>query len=452
MDDEPTDRVSSPTVREGASRIEVAVADDFQRYESAAGWVPPDPYKKQREKIRKQQAELDRTDTMLVTRPASDWHLPVRDRKAYSEELFGPLWRVGEVALLFGQRGVGKSILAVQIAESIARGRPILPVPKGKSRRHAEKVLYVDMQRSGAQWSERHTQPSLIPGKLPTRYQFAKNFDRAGIDWTNVDLDAYKRDPVKYALRSIFNKIEEARAKVVIIDDILLGGATVLGRKGIARTMQTLKMWAATEGLSILVLAQGQYHQRKRVGSSASSPPYESGAPAGASPRGVDVGGVRLRPGGGSLFSSADSIFSIQPSAFGPQYRYIKHLASVSTPPANEVLALQLRGANSPSVSGILDRASCIVHPASETHRELCIGVPPPSSLISNFRYQIPPAAFMYLGSSAEEQHLFDYAAEALHAQRAEERQLKRLRRRRSKEILVDGILDGSYVRYLKGE
>src|SRR6187401_2800167 len=103
----------------------------------------PDPYTKQREKIRREQAELDRTDTMLLTRPANEWHLPVRDRKAYSEELFGPLWRVGEVALLSGPRGVGKSILAVQIAESIARGRPVLPMPRGKSPRRGEKVLYV---------------------------------------------------------------------------------------------------------------------------------------------------------------------------------------------------------------------------------------------------------------------------------------------------------------------
>ena len=213
-----------------------------------------DPYKKQRKKAETEIAELDRTDTMLLTRPASDWHLSLRDRKAYSEELFGLLWRVGEVALLFGPRGAGKSILAVQIAESIARGRPLLGTrtllsatnakrSKG-SRRRGEKVLYVDMQRSEAQWTERYTFASPVPGKLPMRYRFAKNFDRAGIDWTNVDLDAYKRDPVEYALHSIFNKIEESRAKVVIIDDILLGGATALGRKGIARTMQTLKLWS----------------------------------------------------------------------------------------------------------------------------------------------------------------------------------------------------------------
>src|SRR5688572_9430234 len=288
----------------------------------------PDPFRKQRERARAEAAELDRTDTMLLTRQASDWHLPVRDRKAYSEELFGPLWRVGEVALLFGPRGVGKSILAVQIAESIARGRPVLPIPKSKSRRRGEKVLYVDMQRSEAQWAERYTLPSPVPGRLRRRFRFAKNFDRAGIDWTNVDLEAYNRDPVKYVLRSIFHNIEDSRTKVVIIDDIQLGGANALGRKGILRTMQTLKMWAATEGLSILVLSsssppyKGGVRLQPGGGSFAGSPPYKGGVDA-------------LRGRGGSLFALADTVFALAPSTFGSQYRYIKHLTA---PLASEVL------------------------------------------------------------------------------------------------------------------
>jgi hypothetical protein len=71
------------------------------------------------------------------------------------------------------------------------------------------------------------------------------------------------------------------------------------------------------------------------------------------------------------------------------------------------------------------------------------------NSPLSTINYQLPPR---YLGSSAENDHLRDYAAEAIAAQRAEERQLKRLWKRSSKEILVDGLIDGSYQKYLKGE
>ena len=40
--------------------------------------------------------------------------------------LFDSFWQPAELALLFGHPGVGKSLLAVQIAEAIARGNRIL--------------------------------------------------------------------------------------------------------------------------------------------------------------------------------------------------------------------------------------------------------------------------------------------------------------------------------------
>ena len=355
----------------------------------------PDPYKKQRERARAESAELDRTDTMLLTRPASDWHLPVRDRKAYSEELFGPLWRVGEVALLFGPRGVGKSVLAVQIAESIARGRPVPPIPKSKSRRRGEKVLYVDMQRSEAQWTERYTFASPVPGRLRRRYRFSKNFDRAGIDWTNVDLEAYNRDPVKYALRSIFHNIEDSRAKVVIIDDIQLGGANALGRKGILRTMQTLKMWAATEGLSILVLAS--------AGSPRVSSPHVS--------KGSSSPHSALRIPHSAFLSLADTVFALAPSTFGPQYRYIKPLRSP-------------------------------VHPSSfDIHHSHDV-------LTFQLNSEGPFLALRFLGPSNESDHLRDYAAEARDCLVSDSERKKQLRKA-ARESAVDMLMSKEYWRYL---
>ena len=41
------------------------------------------------------------------------------------EKLFDEFWREGELTLLFGAGGLGKSVLAMQIAEAIARGRAI---------------------------------------------------------------------------------------------------------------------------------------------------------------------------------------------------------------------------------------------------------------------------------------------------------------------------------------
>ena len=46
-------------------------------------------------------------------------------QKPIPKELFGELWHQGELCVLFADTGIGKSILAVQIGQSIASGEPI---------------------------------------------------------------------------------------------------------------------------------------------------------------------------------------------------------------------------------------------------------------------------------------------------------------------------------------
>ncbi len=384
--------------------------EDLGRYGSAAGWEPKDPWKKQRDKARKEQEkELGPFDSMLAMRPASQW-ITRACREKPPAELYGPLWREGEVAVLFGDHGAGKSILAVQLAECIATGRnatvmerALLSVPpevaggvfgngiqSPKSKIQNRKVLYVDFQRTEAQWTERYSAPSPIPGKLPVKCQF--KFQRAGINWTNVDLDAYGRDPVKFALHSIFHKIEDSGAKVVIIDDILLGGANALGRKGVLRTMQTLKMWAATEGISILVL------------SSSSSP----------------AANRRLSSPVSRLLSScvlADSVFSIAPSTFGPDYRYVK------------------------SVRSPIHHSSFDIHHSPDVLSYQLNSTSPVSGLAS--------PVFHYLGPSTESDHLRDYAAEAVRTASGSDRVNKRRLRRLARESAVEMLMSKEYWRYL---
>ena len=121
------------------------MADDIRlgNYESAAGWQPRDPYKKQREKARRELKDLvPQLDTMLESRPASQWaESSSPDRVRWSDELFGTFWRRGELAILFGEHGMGKSLLAVQIAEQVARGIPCSPPYEGGVRPKGGVVL-----------------------------------------------------------------------------------------------------------------------------------------------------------------------------------------------------------------------------------------------------------------------------------------------------------------------
>ncbi|MBK8303601.1 MAG: hypothetical protein IPK98_09465 [Chloracidobacterium sp.] len=62
-----------------------------------------------------------------------------------------------------------------------------------------------------------------------------------------------------------------------------------------------------------------------------------------------------------------------------------------------------------------------------------------------------PFLGFEYLGPASESDLTRDYAAEQRAAEAQERSRIRKLQRS-SKEILVNGVLDGSYARYLKGE
>src|SRR4051794_7053392 len=75
--------------------------------------------------------------------------------------VFDAFWQPAELALLFGSRGVGKSLLAVQIAEAIARGTRILG--EGDSEIPPQRVLYVDLVMSGLQFASRYEPYEFAP-------------------------------------------------------------------------------------------------------------------------------------------------------------------------------------------------------------------------------------------------------------------------------------------------
>lgn len=89
-------------------------------------------------------------------------------KREAAEMLFDEFWRQGEIALLFGEAGVGNSLIAVQAANAIAGGRPFggLRMPT-KGRR----VLYVDLVLSDAQFRYRYAH-----GPKRGRMTFSRNF------------------------------------------------------------------------------------------------------------------------------------------------------------------------------------------------------------------------------------------------------------------------------------
>lgn len=152
-----------------------------------------------------------------------------RERKP-PEALFDAFWRTGELALLFGEPGAGKSVLAVQIADSLARGTRLLSPDAPLKKRI--KTLYIDLVLSEKQFRERYS-----------GYKFAG--------------DLYRETPLEGGDLFEFVAAMVARYgfKAVIIDDLSLVSRTADGTQEALALMHALRQMAVEMSVSILVLA-----------------------------------------------------------------------------------------------------------------------------------------------------------------------------------------------------
>jgi len=146
--------------------------------------------------------------------------------------LFDEFWREGELCLFFGAAGTGKSVLAVQIADALARGRGLdgFQMPRGR-----RKVLYVDLNLSDTQFQMRCS-----------RYKFSENLYR--------DRPASTDDLCEW----LGNMIAENGFQAVIIDDISAVKRTHDGTRETLALMRQLRRIKEKLDVSILVIADAE--------------------------------------------------------------------------------------------------------------------------------------------------------------------------------------------------
>lgn len=159
------------------------------------------------------------------------------------EALFDGFWREGELALLFGEAGTGKSLLAVQLAESLARGRAIGGFCMPAKRR---KTLYVDMKLSHGQFGMRYM------GDTEKGYKFSDNL-------------YHDCPPSSDGLAKWLRKmVAENGFRVVVIDDLSAVRQTCDGTRETLPLMRELRRIKEELGVSILVIS-GSRAPRKGV-------------------------------------------------------------------------------------------------------------------------------------------------------------------------------------------
>ena len=158
-------------------------------------------------------------------------------------QLFGNFWYEGEVCILFSSTGRGKSILAVQIADSISRGKSIFNFENSLE---PTRIAYLDIELYGKLVEHRYSD------NFSHHYQFSENFFRLDINPSAIDENTSLADQV---LIDIVRISKEHSIKIFIIDNITALITDFEKSRNAVKLMKQLYNLKKDRGLSFLVLA-----------------------------------------------------------------------------------------------------------------------------------------------------------------------------------------------------
>lgn len=220
---------------------------------------------------------------LFVVRTANQCIEEAKSREI-PNQLFKEFWFENELCILFADSNVGKSILAVQIANEISQQQP---------------VLYFDFELNDKQFENRYSE------NYSNHYIFPANFFRAEID-PDDDFEGFASFE-DYLIFSLEQTVKESTFKILIIDNITYLKNETDKAKNALPLMIHLKKLKEKYGLSILVLA----HTPKR---DLSKPLTQN-----------DLGGSKM------IMNFCDSAFAIGASQKDSSIRYLKQIKERNT-------------------------------------------------------------------------------------------------------------------------
>lgn len=232
---------------------------------------------------------------LFKVRTANKWIEQAKTRPI-PKMLFGELWFENELCILFADTNLGKSILAVQIGNSISKGNYISGF---KLEAQKQSILYFDFELSDKQFENRYSID------FEQHYNFDNDFIRVEI---NPDADIPEKETFESFLNtSLERSIIETGSKILIIDNLTYLKSETEKSKDALPLMKHLKALKSKYGLSILALA----HTPKR---DLSKPITRN-----------DLAGSKM------LINFVDSCFSIGESHSDKHLRYIKQIKARNT-------------------------------------------------------------------------------------------------------------------------
>lgn len=235
---------------------------------------------------------------MLTVKTGDDW-LEQERYKQPPRRLFGHFWYEHELCILFADTNMGKSILAVQLGNSLAKAKPIGTFELDMEQ--PQKVLYIDFELTAKQFEQRYTDTA-----NRTYHRFGNHFFRAEFNPVTQRTADFRSDD-HWVNSCIEDAVYKTSAKVLIIDNLTSLRSDTEKAADALPLMKHLKHLKTKFSLSILVLA----HTPKRN-------------PAKPITRN-DLQGSKM------LINFCDSAFAIGESQLEKDLRYLKQIKQRST-------------------------------------------------------------------------------------------------------------------------
>ena len=183
-----------------------------------------------------------KNEGILNIKKASQW-IKEASSRPIPNQLLGTLLYEQELSILFADTNVGKSILAVQLADAISKGKGMLGF---KNEAEPMKVLYLDFELSDKQFEMRYSNNK-------GSYSFHSNFLRSEINLEFLSESEEKLE--KLIIKSIEATILEQNIKVVIIDNITFLGSEMEKSKNALPLMKELQIIKKKYNITLVILA-----------------------------------------------------------------------------------------------------------------------------------------------------------------------------------------------------
>lgn len=237
----------------------------------------------------------------LVTKKAQDFVDESKNLPDLSR-LFGTFWQSGELTLLAGDTGIGKSLLAVEILDNISSGKSKLLDQDIDS--HDLVVAYFDFELSDLQFSKRYR-----------NHQFNSKFFRSRFNYNceNAEL---------FSIRNLLDKVREIGAEAIVLDNISSTSLRPTQETDVALELMRELKKLTLEGISCLAIAH--------------------------TPKFSNIGSLEINHMAGSkvLANFADSIFFINRSKENFSYRYLKQVKARNSEQMEDVIVCSIEETN----------------------------------------------------------------------------------------------------------